>query len=197
MVEQPTIGDSKLSLIVYAMKVTGQGTLVISSIAGNEADKLLNSTTTTIQIRDNINIAKLQGKKNLVTFGKVNIWVMQFAPHAIGASELYFLMGQDASESYYFDRLIAKFVEPPEDPSKFGITRYLISAGEVFDQEGYQISFEGWVPPPSISPTSALPGNSSVTERATLRIEDLASKQYSYLYIQFLSNGEVVGEIMK
>jgi hypothetical protein len=124
---------------------------------------------------------------------------MKFEPRSIGASELFLLITQGASNETYFDKLIARFVEPPEDPTDYARKTCNIGTAQVIEQGGYRISFEGWSPPPIpiTTPTFELPTDVTITDKATLRIENLSSHEIEYLYIQFLSNGETASQLIK
>lgn len=196
MVDQSISDDNSLSIIVYAMKLTGQNTMVISSVVSDKDEP--NQPGFTILLRDNIGDANLLSKNTLASLGNVSFWVIEFEARNIGASEISLVAGQNSSATTYV-RQIAKFVEPPEDPAVFSGRTYMIGTGQTFEQDGYRISFEGWVPPPSpVTPSTVGPsGSVTIIDKATLRIENLSNGKIDYLYIQFLSNGETTSELIQ
>ncbi len=149
-------------------------------------------------MRDNLGDVKLISKNSLVSLGKIDFWVMKFDTRRIGASELSLLIGPSDSEMYYYNGTVAKFVEPPEDPTVFSARTYMIGTTQTFEQDAYRISFEGWIPPPlsAASPTLDISKGTTVTDKVTLRLENTLSGKISYLYIQFLSNGDTKGVLI-
>jgi hypothetical protein len=197
MVDQSISDDHSFSIIVYAMKLTGHNTIVISSVVSDKIDKL-NQPNFVIQLQDNIGDSELISNNSLALVGKINFWVMEFEARNIGASKIALQVGQGNSDANYIKQ-IAKFAEPPEDPAVFSGRTYMIGASQTFKQDGYRISFEGWGPPPSpVTPSTVEPsGSVAVIDKATLRIENLSTGKIDYLYIQFLSNGQTTSELIQ
>jgi len=97
------------------------------------------------------------------------------------------------------EQYIATFVEPPEDPASHSGTTYWINASQTFEQSGYRISCAGWFPPPPPITPSILetPENTGSMDKATIRIENIATGKVDYLYIQFMPNGEIISEVIR
>ena len=197
LVDQPIPGDTGLSVIVYAMKLSGHKTIIISSIAGGEVGGL-DQPDITIQLRDNIGYAKLLSKSSLILLGNVNFWVMSFEARNIGATDISLYIGQSDNVAYY-DELIAKFVGSTEDPDVYRRRTLMIGPHQTFEQGGYRIDSEGWVPPPApITPSPVeTPGSITIVDNVTLRIKNLSTGEINYLHIRFLSNGEIISELIK
>lgn len=196
MVDQSISDNHSLSIIVYAMKLTGHNTMVISSVVSGMDG--YNQPNLTILLRDNIADAKLISKSDLAMLGNVNFGVMEFKARNIGASEIS-LVAEPNSASTNYSRQIARFVEPPEDPAVISGRTYMIGTGQTFEQDGYKISFVGWVPPPSrVTPsTVGSTGDVTIVDEATLRIESISTGKIEYLDIRFLSNGETTSELIR
>lgn len=196
MVDQPIPADNGSAIIVYALKLTGHNTVLISSVLGGEEE--LNLSNLKILLRDNLGDADLLSTNTLASPENVRFMVMEFGPRSIAASEIALLVAQSNGVANTINQ-IARFVGPPVDPIVFSRRTYLISANQTFEQNGYRIFFEGWgPPPPPVTPSTVEPyGDVMVIDKATLRIENLSTGKKDYLYIQFLSNGETESELIQ
>ena len=198
MIDQPVSIENGFSIFVYAMRITGQDTTIISSVIETEAVDF-SEESTSIQLEDNLGVSSLISKSKLGQLGPISFWAMKFEPRNIGAESLYFQIVQNIDNAYLYNTLIANFAQPPEDPSLHNVRSYLIGTSQTFSQDDYKISFEGWVPPPITGPsaTASLPIGVTIKNNVTLRTEELSTKVTNYLKITFYSNGEISGELVR
>jgi hypothetical protein len=195
MVDQPNY-DNGFSIIVYAMKLTGQNTILISSVPTDKGNEM-SEPHMNIQMRDNIGDIELLSSSSLLSFGDLNFQVLEFGSRNIGADEMFLFVGNSGSDSY-FNQQIAKFAEPPEEPSVHNGRTYMLGSPQIFEQDNYRISFEGWFPPPiTIPSTLTSSAKDEISDHATIRIESLTTGKIDYLYIQFLENGEITSELIQ
>ena len=197
-VDMPVLATDNLHIAVYAIGLDGQNTIVIYSATGSEAINFPESSTA-IQIRDNSgSIVELISTTPLAYLDQIYFGIMRFEPRPIGASELYLQLNQDSDEAGILDVLIARLSEQPENPSTYNIRTCLLNTGETLEQNEYHIMFTGWIAPPSsvkITPNSS---ESSIARRkATLQLENIDENLIYYLFIQFHSNWEATGTIIK
>lgn len=227
-VDLPTLSTENYSITIFAMRLTGQDTIILCSITGAEGDKFA-GLSTTVQLRDNSGrISNVVSLGTIAVFDSIELGFLKFTPRPISSNELVFRISQNTSDTGFIDLPIAKFVNPPEDPSVYNIRTYLLSTDQIFEQNGFRISFYGWVAPSSaklpvtpsvenltntpgaaegetenlVTPTpivplaTNLPEGITVSNAATLQIEDNNGKTV-YVYMQLLSDGEIIGVLIE
>lgn len=232
MMDLPSFSTKEYSIVIYAMRLTGQDTVLLYSKTALVNDGLVDLTEV-VQLGNNVD--KISNLVLQGTFGKfdaVEFGFLKFSPRPIGASELFLQINLDPSKTEIIDLPLAQFANPPEDPSIFNIRTYLLGTDQIVEQNGLRITFVGWIAPPSdlkisVAPSSKEPTNApgrnegeigkqatstpfvitplatslpgegaTVDNEATLKIED-NTEQVRYVYMQFLSNGEIVGTIIQ
>ncbi len=195
IVDQPSTVDDRFSIIVYAMKLTGNNTLIICSTMSEMSD-VLNQPDMTVQLRDNIGHAALLSKSSLYSLGSIEFWAMNFEARNPNSSEINLFIGE-SDGSVYHDGKIADF-NGTVDPDVHSKRTYRFGANQTFEQDDYRIFFYGWAPPPSsITPNpSQIPYNIAITVNATLYIENKSTRKINYLAIQFLPDGQIISKLI-
>ena len=222
MVGQPVFSTEDYSLVIYAIRLTGQDTVLLYYRMGSGAAPLTDLSTA-VQLQD-----EAERTLNILSSGtftapdKIEVGFLKFSPRPKGARELVLQVQQSSSESGFIELPIVRLTNPAEDLSVYDTRMYFLGVDQVFEQNGFRISFIGSGAPPVMNSAGApgagegqpgstqatatpvvitpvatnLPQGVTVTEVATLKIEDASGKIY-YVYVQFLSNGEIVGALVK
>lgn len=196
LVDQLKPNESKFSILVHGMKLTGFDTLIICS-ATKDLVSIFDQPNVVIQLRDDIGQASLLSKSVLYTLGDIDILVMKFQARSRNSKEIYLFIGESES-SVYYDGQIAERLGPVEDPGDYNSATHKFGTNQIFEHDNYRISFFGWTPPPTpIAPDpTQTPENIVYIDRATLKIEDYATHQFSFLAIQILSDGQIISELI-
>lgn len=228
MVDLPILSTDDYSIVIYAIRLTGQDTIILYSITGAGSDKF-SSPSTSVQLRDNVGrISNEVSAETLAKFNTIKFGLLKFSSRPMGAGELFLQVSQNISNTNTIDIPIAQFVNPPEDPSVYNIRTYLLGTNQTVEQNGFHVSFVGWVSPPhtklSVTPSfensteipisdegvieslatptpivplaTDLPQGITVTNDATLEVEGNSGKIY-YIYVKFLSNGEITSVLLE
>jgi hypothetical protein len=225
LVDLPILTTEDYSLAVYALRLTGQDTIILCSITGAGSDKFA-ELSAIVHLQDNAGrISSIVSAGTFATLDATEFGFLKFSPRPVGASELILQVSQGTG---FVDLPIAFFASPPEDISVYHIRTYLLGSNQVVEQNGFRLTFRSWSAPApgnvTLTPVVELPASTStsgeaeagalstatpyhpqpiipregvtVTNEATLQIEDDNGDIY-YLYMQFLSDGEVIGELFK
>jgi hypothetical protein len=146
-------------------------------------------------------VAKLTSLDALAALDHVEFGVMAFEPRPRGANELHLQAICGSGYDICADTVIARFVGQPEAPSVYNIRTILVGTTRPFAQNGHRISFEGWVPPPlpaiETPVATDLPEGIRVVDKATFKVESPDRRQVDYVYLQFFSDGRIVGTVVK
>lgn len=217
----PTLATDHTSLVIYAIRITSQDTIILVAISSSGTDKLA-SLSAGMQLQDESgSVSPVISSGILATLDTLELGYVRFAPRPFGASALALQISQNTGDP--LELPIARFSDPPEDPSIYTVRTYLLGADQAFEQNGFRLSFTGWVAPTFDDvtiPASEQPGSPTgdagtlatptpylpqpinpvegitVTNEATLQIE-AGSGESAILYVQFLSDGEVVGVLLR
>ena len=189
MAKQPIIPGDDFVLNVYATILSGNETIIIYSITGFDLAKL-----NVILRDDKERTAELESADTFMEIDDVSFGTMKFGSRPIGSSELYLAVGENGDEENP-ETNIAIFNYPPEPQHLHSGRTYSGSSSGDFEMDNLIVSFAGWFDPPIPFENYVrdLPEGVSVKKKATLLIEDKEKDEVIYLYLQFLSNGEIRG----
>ncbi len=221
LVDLPALITDDYSLVIYAIRITGQDTIILVAVSSSGTDKLA-SLSAGMQLQDESgSVSPVISSGTLATLDTLELGYVRFAPRPFGASALALQISQSTGDP--LELPIARFSDLPEDPSIYTVRTYLLGADQAFEQNGFRLSFTGWVAPAFDNvtiPASEQPGSPTgdagmlatstpylpqpinpvegitVTNEATLQIEG-GSGESAILYVQFLSDGEVVGVLLR
>ena len=149
-----------------------------------------------IQIRDQSGkTIELLSITPLTHHDQIHFGVMRFEPRSQDSSELFLKFDQDSDETNINEVPIARFRDPPENPSTYNSRTYLLNIGETLEQSDYQIEFTGWIAPPSavLTATQDLSESSTVRRKATLLLDDMGTNTIYYIFVKFDSNWNATG----
>lgn len=200
LAEQPVIEGNSLSVIIYAIELSAKNTTIISSTTSDKFDPE-NQKNLTIRLQDDIGEAQLRKNTFLTSMGNMDFWVMEFEPRNFGSREISLLVTENDNEAQYVKKFLttAPYTEQ-EDYRTYIIRTILTQFPQTFEQDEFRILFGGWCPPPlpQFTPTrQATPGNMTHEEKAYLQIENINTGVRQYLYIHFLSNGEITHDLLR
>lgn len=179
------------------MKLSSGNTLLICSNT-NSLSSLYDQAGTLIQLRDNIGNATLLSKFKLYSINNIDFWILNFNSRNLNSTEINLFI-TDNKGTIYFDGLIAKLNGSVEDQETYRLRTMKIATSQIFEKDDFRIAFYGWTPPPiPITPNpSEVPQNITINENATISIENISTQVINYLAIRFLSNGQVISDLIK
>ena len=197
-VDSPVISSENLQIAVYAIGLDSLNTIVLYSVEGLDASNF-SKFEANIQIRDNSGkIIELLSITPLAHHDQIHFGVMRFEPRPQDSSELFLRFDQDSDETKINEVPIARFREPPENPSTYNSRTYLLSVAETLEQSNYKIEFTGWIAPPSsvLTAIQDLSESSTVRRKATLLLDDMGTNTIYYIYVKFDSNWNATGTLI-
>jgi len=218
-VDQPILSTGEFSLAIYALRLTGQDTVLLYSITGIGADQFTGPGKI-IQMKDNAdNVLGLIASGSLARLDSIEFGYLKFSPRQVDSIELFLQVNQGTKSEDMMEIPVARLVNAPEDPSVYQTRTYLLGTDKVTDQDNFRISFVSWAAPSyvqsTITPsvqisaypppvgeigTEALPTPTAIFSRAmnaaTLKIEG-KNDEAVYLYVEFFANETIIGELSK
>jgi len=220
IVDQPIFLTREYSLAIYALRLTGQDTVLLYSITGIGTDQFTGPGTT-VQLKDNAGkVSDIIASGTLARHDSIEFGYLKFSPRPVDSKELILQVNQGTKPEDMLEIPVARLVNAPENSSAYQIRTYLLGTNKVFNQDNFRISFASWAAPSSvlssiITPSAQIPAYpppvdkneadtlptptaiiSGAINAATIKIEGEYDEAL-YLYVWFLTNGQITGELSK
>jgi hypothetical protein len=216
--DQPVLSTNEFSLVIYALWLTGNDTVLLYSIEGIGADQLTGPGNT-IQLKDNTGQGmELMSSGSLARLDSVEFGYLKFPARPVDSQNLILQVTHGTKREDLVEIPVARLTNAPEDPSVYQLRTYLLGTDDVFTQGDLRISFVGWAAPSSglsatITPSvqisaypppvgfyeaDALPTPTAISSvsaiEATFAIEG-ENDEVRTLYVRFLPDGQISGDV--